>query len=343
MAKRSFSERLRNLDRRLIFLLIALAVVIPLLLDVSVPEEPTAMVIGIYDALHALGPGSRVLIDFTYDPASMPEVQPMADAVMRQCLLQGHKIYLTALWPVGQQLAEDTLRDGVEFVKKLDPERRLTYGVDYVNLGYKSGYQGVIKVLQTNFAKMYPTDAKNNNIGDIPMMKSVNSLRDIDMIVSISSGWPGTKEWIQFGSDPVGKPCISGSTAVQTPLFYPYYPRQMLGVMGGIKGAAEYEVLVYRNVLRDLFRKRLAQLRQLDPEHAAHLSAEEHRRLTVLKKTDLENIDDRRLVELAGQWFGYTQRGISRMGPQAMAHLVIILLIVIGNVAYFLDRRRVKR
>ena len=32
--------------------------------------------------------------------------------------------------------------------------------------------------------------------------------------------------------------------------------------------------------------------------------------------------------------------GIDMMGPQAVAHVVIMLFIIIGNVAYFATRRR---
>ena len=32
-----------------------------------------------------------------------------------------------------------------------------------------------------------------------------------------------------------------GCTAVSAPLLYPYYPNQLIGLLGGAKGAAEYE------------------------------------------------------------------------------------------------------
>ena len=38
-----------------------------------------------------------------------------------------------------------------------------------------------------------------------------------------------------------------------------------------------------------------------------------------------------------------TEQAIQLMGPQTVAHLVIIFFIVLGNVAYFLERRARKR
>ena len=58
---------------------------------------------------------------------------------------------------------------------------------------------------------------------------------------AIGSGFPGVKEWVQFGGDVVGVDVGGGVTAVEAPLLYPYYPQQLKGLMGGLAGAAEYE------------------------------------------------------------------------------------------------------
>jgi hypothetical protein len=316
MARKSFYERLRDIDRRLIFLFIALSVTVPLVFHLYFPEVPTPMVRGVFEQVDRLPPGSRVLIDFSYDPASMPELEPMATAFARHCLLNHHKVYITALWPLGPQLATDAFNDTVEFLRRLDPDRRIVYGEDYVNLGYKSGYQGVIKVLLTNIGALYPTDINGTNAADIPMMQGVVNLRGFDLIVSISAGFPGAKEWIQFGSTPAGVPFVTGATAVFAPLLYPYYPQQMVGILGGLKGAAEYEALLLEK-MKPAINQRLADAAPGDPT-------------------------DRQLVAEAAAQLGYTQKGITRMGPQAVAHLVIVAFIVLGNITFFIDRRRAR-
>jgi hypothetical protein len=73
------------------------------------------------------------------------------------------------------------------------------------------------------------------------MMKNILNLKNFDLIVSYGGGFPGIKEWIQFAGDPGNIPIAGGCTAVGAPNLYPYYPSQMLGLMGGAKGAAEYE------------------------------------------------------------------------------------------------------
>ncbi len=287
-------EKIRDIDRRIIFLLMGLAVALPLIFTLRFPEFPTPMVKGLFNTIEKLPEGSKILMSFDYDPASEPELQPMATAWFRHCVERGHKVYITALWPIGQDMARQTIqnvkKDMVRKKEETGIDLPLVYGIDYVNLGYKSGGAGVINVMLTDIEKMFPVDVGNKAVSSIPMMKKVKNLRDFDLIVNISAGSPGLKEWIQFGADPAGVPIVGGSTAVQAPLLYPYYPTQLSGILGGLKSAAEYEKLL--------------------GDHYPQYS-------------DI------------GQC-----KGRVRMGAQAVAHMVIMLFIIIGNITYFIDRRR---
>ena len=122
----------------------------------------------------------------------------------------------------------------------------MVYGEDYVDLGFKTGNEGVIKLVANDLRTQYPQDARGTPIDDIPMMAGVASIRDFDVIMNVSAGYPGTKEWVQYAvaSAPDDVKLVAGCTGVQAPLLYPYYPQQMSGLLAAIKGAAEYESLV---------------------------------------------------------------------------------------------------
>jgi hypothetical protein len=78
-------------------------------------------------------------------------------------------------------------------------------------------------------------------------MQGVNSFKDVGMIVNISGGMPGTKEWVLQVQSRFHVKLASGCTAVSAPEFYPYFQSgQLVGLLGGMKGAAEYEKLVNR-------------------------------------------------------------------------------------------------
>ena len=62
------------------------------------------------------------------------------------------------------------------------------------------------------------------------------------MLVNISAGFPGTKEWVQQVQGRFHLPMVSGCTAVSAPEYYPYLQSgQLRGLLGGMAGAAEYE------------------------------------------------------------------------------------------------------
>jgi hypothetical protein len=279
---------LKNLDRRWIFLLMFLSVAIPIIFQLQFPEKPTGLAKAVFDEIEALKPGDPVLLAFDYDPASEGELGPMATSFTYHCAKKGLKLYFMALWPVGAQMIDDNI---AKVIRPDFPEYE--YGKDYVNMGYKSGYEGVIKVIVTNIRGLFTTDAYGTSIDSIPMMEGVTDIRQMKLIVNVSAGYPGTTEWVQYAITPFPDDLrmVAGCTGVTAPLLYPYIPNQLPGLLGAIKGAAEYEQLV-------------------------------------MSKYGGENPDQK--------YFKARQR----MGPQLIAHLLIIFLIVVANILYFIEKRK---
>ncbi|MGD9402511.1 MAG: hypothetical protein PVF95_09625 [bacterium] len=258
-------EALGALDRRVIFLLIALAVIIPLIVHYTTTIPPSEIVTDLFDAVENLPPGSKVLMSFDYGPSTAPENQPMATAFTRHCFEKGHRIYMIALWATGPRQSQELIEDVVEgeFEGKV-------HGEHYIHLGYKAGNQGLINALLSDFKSMYTTDLAGVDIESFPMMEGIDDLRDFDIILAIGSGFPGTKEWVQFAGDPGDIPVGGGTTAVMAPLLYPYYPKQMLGFLGGLQGAAEYEAALMEHYPRYRDMSRAAST-SMGPQVTAHL------------------------------------------------------------------------
>lgn len=282
--KRDIVDILRTLDRRIIFLVIALAVILPLVFQLVFSVRSSPIVDAIFDKVESLPPGSKVLLSFDYGPSTVPENQPMAEAVARHILHKDLKLYMMAVWATGPPQTEVLVANVIEtdFPDKV-------YGKDWINLGYKAGNQGLINAILLDLKGMYTTDTHGDGIDEFEMMKDVDNLTDMSLIICIGSGFPGVREWVQFAGDPGNIPVAGGVTAVEAPLLYPYYPRQLLGLMGGLQGAAEYEVA---------------------------------------------------LVSKYPQYKARSEQAIQLMGPQTVAHLVIIAFVIVGNIAFFAERRR---
>ncbi|MBC8215179.1 MAG: hypothetical protein H8E64_01540 [Candidatus Marinimicrobia bacterium] len=274
-----FILNIGKMDRRWIFLIIALVVLLPLYFPIGLPIRPTDSTQTAYDAMDKLPPGSKVLVSFEYGPSTKPEIHPMTYAVLRHLFKKEQKVYITCLWPDGQFMAEEAI-DEIAI-----GEFNLNEGEDYVLLGFRPGNEAVVKGIVSNMRKLYSTDARGTLTDNIPMMKGVNKLADFDFIFTASAGYPGTVEWVQYGADPTGIPMSTGVTSIQVNEVMPYVQSgQVKGILAGMPGAAEYEALV-----------------------------------------------------------GVPGIGTSGMDAQSIAHLVIVLFIVFGNAAYFIERQRQKK
>ncbi|UCE26027.1 MAG: hypothetical protein JSW52_06575 [Candidatus Coatesbacteria bacterium] len=229
---------LANIDRRIIFVFICLAIILPLLMPMGLPVKTTDHVENVYRFVDELPAGSTVLMSFDYDPASAPEVHPMALAMLRQCFAKGHKVVIIALWPQGASMAIDAL-------SIVTPEFDVTYGEDYVNLGYKPGGAILIKLMGSSIREAFPADLERRDISEFPIMDNVYNYDDIDFVMSLSAGDPGIPAWVLIAQAQYHVPVAGGCTGVSAPQFFPYLQtEQLLGLLSGLKGAAEYESLL---------------------------------------------------------------------------------------------------
>ena len=97
-------RRLLAIDRRIIFLLVAAGVILPLLHPLNLPVTVTPRVKAAFEAIDALPAGSRVLISMDFEPDIMAELMPMSVAVMRHCFRKHLQVIAMTLYPAGTGL-----------------------------------------------------------------------------------------------------------------------------------------------------------------------------------------------------------------------------------------------
>lgn len=278
----SVLDRLLKIDRRWIYLLIALGVTVPLFLNAREEVPLTPEVQGIYEAIEKLPPGSRVLLACDYDPGTAAEIQPMTVTFLKQALSRRLRVVVVGLWPQGPLQANQALDEALE-----DPRVArvgVEYGVNYVNLGYQAGNEVAIQRMGSDITAVFPRDMHGEPVEKFPIMQGVHDFSSFAYVMNISSGYPGLVEWVQFAGDRFHATIGVGVTAVNAPLAYPYFPKQITGILGGMLGAAAYE-----------------------------------------------------------QISGFAGKGQTYMLSQSAGHIVVILFIVVGNVAFFLARRRARK
>lgn len=273
-------EFLVKLDRRWIYLAIAVAALLPLLFPFGLPVQPTPEVEGVYETINRLAPRSVVLLSMDFDPASAPELTPMAKATLRQAMKKDLRVIGLTLWQTGLGIMDAAFRQVAEEMKREE-------GKDWVVLPYVPGAGALILKLGQDFKGAYPQDIKDRATADMEVLKGVDSLKNIDFQVEIAAGVPGISAWLIYGSQKCRYPMAAGATSVGTPEWFPYLQsKQIVGLMGGMRGAAEYEQLIDAPL-----NSRLA------------------------------------------------QKGLDAL---TVTSFLIILLVVVGNITYFMSKRKAK-
>ncbi len=239
-----------KIDRRWIYLTIFLGALLPLFAPLTFSPRISPEVKAVYDFIDKLPPGSAIIISFDYGPSTLPETEPMAEDIMKHAFIKNIRVIGLTLTEEGALLA---LRAYNNVVKELDSYGVVVqYGKDFVFLGYKSGRQAVILSLGESIKKTFPTDYQGTNIEDIPMLFNIENYGDISLIVDISST-STPEDWITYAYSRYKVPIAIGVTAVLAANYYPYIQTgQIIGLIGGVKGASEYEYLVNRKLKTEL-------------------------------------------------------------------------------------------
>ena len=161
----------------------------------------------------------------------------MAVAVTRHIMRKNLRLIAMTFMPGGVLLSQSVL-------EQVAKEEGKTYGEDYVNLGWRPGIQPVLLGLGENLKRVYLSDIKENPTSTIPVLRGVHDYRQIKLIVDIT-GTGLTGAWIAFAHQRFHAPVGAGVTSVVAMDLYPYLrTKQLVGLINGIAGAAEYEKLL---------------------------------------------------------------------------------------------------
>ena len=232
-----FIKKLQSIDSRVIYAVVLVALIVPMLFPIGIPLSIAQNTSSIYDIVQALGPDARVVLSLDYEPASSPDVHPQTVAVTQHLLQRGVKIIYVSFWEAGPLFAEGLISNYTD-------QYNLEYGVDIINLGFIAGRETAIRAFGDDVLNSAPVDFRNNPTASMPIMAGIVDAKDIDLFITFSGGSPGVLEWIRQVKDVHNIQLAAGAVTVSVPGFIPFVQSgQLVGLLAGLRGAAEYEVL----------------------------------------------------------------------------------------------------
>lgn len=390
--KLTFFERIQRLDRRWIYIVVALAIIIPLMIPYNsdnVTSPPTENVYQMVDSF-AGREDRAILMSFFHDASTMPELYPMQIAILRHCFERNVKVFFLSFLPTGAPIIDMAINS----VKEEYPN--IKSGTDYCNFGYipSALIMQTIIGMGDNIATAVPTDAEGRKVENLPIMKGINNYTEMNLVIEFSGSVAGGY-WLTYARPKFGTNIAVGVTAVMAADEYPYLQTgQFIGMLAGLKGAAEYEKLV------DVFAAYRAPGDEMNP----YTDAEGNKVLPgrsfsddVLEKPEVQDLikittqteakftpaefqkfvqtyseEDRAKLDQAKQdadgkividvsklkeddfapatWDALNRMTrntlykfkVARIGmnAQSVAHIMIIVFILIGNIGYFIQKAR---
>ena len=231
-----FLKKFSKLDRRVVYLLLTLAVVIPMIVSFNVRFYEDQSTKNLFEAVDRIPPNSQpLMLSFDYDPQIMAELDPMATAILRHCFAKNIRVVGLTLGAQGAALGERAMTKAAkEYGKKL--------GQDYCYFGYKISL--VMLYMGESIKKSLPVDHYGTPFDSLPMMRNIRNYDDIPLIIDLA-GSGIVNSWIVYAGARYHARLGSGVTAVMAPDNYQFLQTgQLVGQLGGMKGAAEYEQLV---------------------------------------------------------------------------------------------------
>lgn len=318
--KMNFFDRMQALDRRYIYLIVALAIILPLIIPFNSKTYVTEPSENLYKKIDSFaGKKDRaVLLCFSHDASTMAELFPMEVSILRHCFQRNIQVFTICFMPAAKPLMDYALQTAKE-------DYNVQSGVDYVNFGYKPYglFLPTILGMGDDIAKAVETDDEGRIVSNLEIMKWIKNYNEMNLVVDFAAS-AAVQTWITYARARFGANVAAGVTAVMAADNFPYLQTgQLVGMLAGLKGAAEYEKLV------DVF----ATHKEIDSNGVEKVVPREFSK-EVLKESWIKLSDIKNPV--------YKTARIG-MNAQTVAHIMIIVFIALGNIGYFVNRKKQKK
>lgn len=241
---------MKQLDRRIIYLLVLLALGAPLVAGLVVRPVRMESAEKFYRLVGELqpAPGEMALVVFDFGPNSKAENAPQAEAVVEHLMRRRVPLLFFSTYPLAEPFLKSIPEQVAERLMREYPEQRWQYGRDWVNLGYRPGAFTIIQAMATteNMVELLANDARGNSLKDLPATRELRRLEQIKLLAHFTSLTSTFETFVQFFQKKNYRPIFThGCTSITIPKAYIYLDSgQLSGLLEGVAGAAWYSVLL---------------------------------------------------------------------------------------------------
>ena len=239
---------LESIDRRIIYVFVAVALSIPIMMDIDLRPAEMATADSFFEAVDKfeIDPGDIVLVASDWGPGTLGENKPQTMLAIEHLFRKRVPFALISVYNQAAPFLDEVPKEVIQRLEREMPDQKWEYGKDWVNLGFQFGNLTMIQNLAKaeDFHTHVISDAYGTPLSSIPVMKNVKTIKDVPVIMEFTGLTNAFNNWLQFFSGPV---FLHGCTSVTIPEAFIFYASQQIrGLLEGIAGAARYEYLLYQ-------------------------------------------------------------------------------------------------
>jgi hypothetical protein len=232
-------EKLTAVPREIVMALVLVAIIIPAMNPLGLPLLTGEMSKAWSNSVDALPEGSVVLFDIGYGSGGYPSLGPGNIAAFHQMFEKELKIVIMATALEGSMMYP-------LIMEAVQPESTYgaVYGEDYVFLGYIAGEQTAMAGVLGDLKALVSNDYQGTSIDSLSIMDNVGGADDFDLVAYMTTAGGTAEGWVYQAYSQYSIDVLGGCLSMMTTSIKPYYDSgQLLGIMDGIKGAADLEFL----------------------------------------------------------------------------------------------------
>ncbi|MCB0352935.1 MAG: hypothetical protein KDD64_05395 [Bdellovibrionales bacterium] len=241
---------LQNLDRRVIYLFVILAVALPIAFQYRVTPARLPSAEKFYDVIESMDPkeGGIALVSLDFGPNTKAENEPQAKVVIEHLMRRRIPIALLTQYALAEGFLKSVPEEIAADLMREYPGEVWEYGKDWVNLGFRPGNLLFVQSLakSKDMAAELKRDVFGTSLKNLSVFRNVKTIRDVRLLAEFTGLVGVFDTYIQFFQTEDYVPVFGhGCTSITIPEAYIYLDSgQLDGLLEGIAGAAWYSELL---------------------------------------------------------------------------------------------------
>jgi hypothetical protein len=244
--------RLQNLDRRVIYVLVLIALSLPLIAKYALKPARMHSAEKLFDVVEALptGAGSVAIVSLDFGPSTIAENGSQAQVILEHLMRRRVRFMLVSQSAEAGPMLKLIPEQVAARLSKEIPGEKWLYGKDWVNLGYLAGGYITIQSIPKaeNLLEFFKKDVRGNSLTDLEVVKGITSFEQVSFLMQVTSLVGTLENYLQFFQTDKHRPIFGhGCTSIAIPQAFIYLDSgQISGLFEGIAGAAWYSELLKR-------------------------------------------------------------------------------------------------